>query len=343
MHVDSRRSNIELLRVFAMFLVLVVHADFFSLEDPDKDLLLYKPFLAVGQIFFESLSIICVNLFVLISGWFGIKATLKGFCNFVFQCLFFLIGSFIFFNYKDIGDVSFYVEAVKRCFFLSNWDWFIKSYICLYIFSPVINIFIGNSNKTQFRNFLICFFLFQTIYSWIANSAIYFQSGYSALSLIGLYSLARYIRLYPKKIVLLDKYLYFGTYVFITIFLTFIGVALPYFDATYIFGRMFTYVNPLVILSSLALLLYFAKMELKSHLINKIGISCFAVFLLHANPDFCNELYRPIVAGIVCQNSGFLVLLKLLIFLLAVYFLAILLDQFRLCLWKAISHRLFEA
>ena len=85
----------ELLRVVAMFMVLVLHADFLALGAPDVNLVHQEPLFAFGQYFFEALSIGCVDLFVLLSGWFGIKPKWSGFCNFIFQCLFFFC--------RDIG------------------------------------------------------------------------------------------------------------------------------------------------------------------------------------------------------------------------------------------------
>ena len=66
----------------------------------------------------------------------------------------------------------------------------------LYLFAPVINSFIENASKKQVQIFLISFYLFQTVYAWISpNGAAFFQTGYSSISFIGLYMLARYIRL----------------------------------------------------------------------------------------------------------------------------------------------------
>ena len=84
----TRDSNIELLRMLAMFLVLLVHADFFSLGTPTLQDIQTSTLDSTLRIFFEALSIVCVNVFVLISGWFGIRPSLKGVSNFIFQCLF---------------------------------------------------------------------------------------------------------------------------------------------------------------------------------------------------------------------------------------------------------------
>ena len=84
-----RESNFELLRIIAMFMVLVLHADFQALGEPTRADILSSTLTSSLKVFFEMASIIAVNVFVLISGWFGIRPSIKGFCKFVFQCLFF--------------------------------------------------------------------------------------------------------------------------------------------------------------------------------------------------------------------------------------------------------------
>lgn len=88
MTLESRLSNFELLRCIAMFLVLMVHADFYSLGAPEitniRDISLGD----IVQLLIQGISIVCVNVFVLISGWFGIRPNIKSFANFIFQCSF---------------------------------------------------------------------------------------------------------------------------------------------------------------------------------------------------------------------------------------------------------------
>lgn len=73
-----RQSNFELLRLFAMFLVLVVHSDFWILGRPTATCLIEMPVQSFTKVMVESIAIVCVNCFILISGWFGIKATWRG-------------------------------------------------------------------------------------------------------------------------------------------------------------------------------------------------------------------------------------------------------------------------
>lgn len=194
----GRMSNIELLRFVAMILVLVVHSNFFALGSPTLQDTLVNPANAMARNLFQSVAIVCVNVFVLISGWFGIHPSMKGFSNFIFQCLFFLCG--IYFVLWGLGLVPLTLKGLAGCFVLLNWNWFIKAYIGLYILAPVLNTFVEKSTKKQFLYVLLSFFTFQTIYSWISNGAVFFESGYSTMSFIGLYLLARYINVYKPRV-----------------------------------------------------------------------------------------------------------------------------------------------
>lgn len=189
----TRDSNIELLRMLAMFMVLLVHADFFSLGTPTTQDIQTNTLDSSLKIFFESLSIVCVNVFVLISGWFGIRPSLKGISNFLFQCLFFLIGLYI--VTLLIGTSTLSLKGIAGCFAATKLNWFIKAYLLLYILSPVLNAFVEQVEKKIFRNVLLAYFAFTCTYGWI-GAAEFMMGGYTTLFFIGLYLLARYIRLY---------------------------------------------------------------------------------------------------------------------------------------------------
>lgn len=331
----KRSSNIELLRILAMFLVLLVHANFFSLGAPTLDTIKQTPIFAFGSFFIQGISICCVNLFVLISGWFGIRPKLKSFFQLLFQCLFFLIGIYVVMTIIGLTDVSFkgILKGIAGCFFLLKWNWFIKAYICLYIIAPMINSYVDNVDKYHVRNFLISFYTFQTLYSWISDAAVFFESGYSTISFIGLYTLARYARLYPNRFTLFNEKVDLMIYLSISLLLALVGYLCIANNINILTNKIFSYVNPLVILSALYLLLFFSKIELHSSIVNWIGASSFAVFLLHTNPNLCLQYFVPSVKFIVLEYNGLLFVMALLFFLIGIFLLAILIDQLRIVLW----------
>ena len=93
---SNRQSNMELLRIVAMFLVLIVHADFAALGHPTYDQAVNETAVTLWRYIFEGLAIVCVNVFVLLSGWFGIRPSVKGFSKFIFQVFFFSLALYLF-------------------------------------------------------------------------------------------------------------------------------------------------------------------------------------------------------------------------------------------------------
>ncbi len=325
----------ELLRLVAMFLVLVVHADFFSLSAPTVQEVHAAPLPSVARFFFESLSIVCVNVFVLLSGWFGIRPSWRGFGNFIFQCLFFLIGIYI--VMLAFGQADLTLRGIAGCFVLLKWNWFIKAYIGLYILAPLLNAFVEKSGERELRHFLVAFYIFQTIYAWLSNGASFVEGGYSTFSFIGLYLLARYFNIYRPKVSSYPPIWDFLIYLFLTAALTFISYISTSLGFEMIAGRMYSYVNPAVILSALYLLLFFSKLKFHNKVVNWLSASSFAIFLLHTNPNLCEPYYVSSVRFIYDKSDGFLCVVYLFLFSVGIAVCAILLDQIRKFAWTKIS------
>lgn len=64
----NRNSNIEGLRIIAMFMILMLHVNNFSIGEPTTAEAVDAPIPTLARCVFESISLISVNLFVLISG-----------------------------------------------------------------------------------------------------------------------------------------------------------------------------------------------------------------------------------------------------------------------------------
>jgi surface polysaccharide O-acyltransferase-like enzyme len=90
--VKVRESNIELLRNISMFMILVIHANFVALPKISYEELMSNTTPSVVRYFIESIGIVAVNVFVFISGWFGVRTRTKSVLSFIYQILFFLVG-----------------------------------------------------------------------------------------------------------------------------------------------------------------------------------------------------------------------------------------------------------
>lgn len=334
-----RQSNIELLRIIAMAMVLVVHADFWSLGAPTIEDFESNSWGYTFRHIFEALCIGCVNIFVLISGYFGIRPKVKSFSSFLFQCLFFLISIYVIAICIGLSDLS--VKGIMECFCLTPVNWFIKAYIGLYLISPILNAFVENADRKQFRNVLIGFYVFQSIWG-LTGAASFFDGGYSTLSFMGLYLLARYIKLYPSPVCDKPRGYYLAAYLLSSAVLcvlnfapVFIGRDLPWVSA-------YNYINPLVIVASVALLVYFSKLDIQSKVINWVAASSFAVFLLHSNPNLNVKVFLKTCTEIFHNTDGIRCLVYMGLFLLLVYIVAILYDQIRIVIWRLLSKRMFK-
>ena len=320
-------------------MVLILHADFQALGAPDKTEIINHPVAATLKIFFEMASIVAVNVFVLISGWFGIRPSVKGITKFIFQCLFFSLGIYTFFLIK--GDVVFSFRGLADCFaMMGGGYWFITSYICLYLLSPVINVFIENAERNLYRDILIAFFVFQTLYGFCSSGASFFLRGYSAISFIGLYMLAGFLKRYVD-IQRYKKITCFRVYFFTTLSLTFLYIGGEYFDCLAISSRCISYTNPLVIISALSLLLLFSKIDITSKFINSIGASSFAVYLLHTNSNIYSSFFIQSIKDMM-QNYTIFAFFNVVWCVCVWFVIAILIDKLRVILYCMISVRLFK-
>ena len=324
----------ELLRIIAMFLVLLVHADFFSLGAPSSSDCVNAPVDSSLKVFFEAISIACVDIFVCLSGWFGIRPSVRGFSNFVFQCLFWLIGLYII--TLLIGTSTFSIQGIKGCLALTKLNWFIKAYILLYILAPVLNAFVEKASQKEFRNVLIAFFAFEFVYGWIfSGSTLHIVGGYSTISFIGLYLLARYVRLYQPRISLKSKRFYIVSLCIAPICVTAAYITPPILgiNTTALGGLWISYISPYCIAFSMFMIMLFSKIKIQSSAINWVAASSFAVFLIHTNPntlwhfkDFLLNLYEKTnCLGFWLYTFGFLIL---------VFITAIVIDQIRIIVWR---------
>ena len=332
----TRSSNIELLRIIAMFLVLVQHANFLGIGCPNTNECVDYPANSLIRFFIQSLSIVAVDVFVLISGWFGIKPSIKKICSLCFQVLFFTVFILVI-HMALLGASSISPSIILKSFMITKCYWFVKSYICLIILSPILNLFAEKAPKRTFGLVLIGFFTFQSIYGW-TDSAPEFFFGYSVISFVGLYLLTRYLRLYsshliPRRITCLVAYLLLSLTLAISAWL----LVRANFYTKYAVLITYSYINPIIIISSLALLLFFIQTEIRySKIINWIATSAFAVYIIHINGFIFNR-FLHYTSYLYSSFSIGLRWLLILCFLGLVFILCVLFDKIRLFIWNKVD------
>lgn len=336
----ARQSNIELLRCVSMFMVLMMHTSFITFGFPTVEGTKNEPLFCGLQTLQYSVAIVAVNVFVMISGWFSIKPKTKGITSFLFQVAFLKLLSFGFFVLA--GYLALDKTSLADLLMLKPYTgWFIKAYILLYILAPVLNAFVANTNRHVYKRVLFFYFVFIFLLGWFKDITGYMMGGYSISMFVGLYLLARYVKVYSPSWSMFSKQKDFIIYLLATM-VTFCGIyipvclGLPHCDT---FVQAFTrYSSPFVVLGALFFLLMFSKLNIGAKTgINTIAKSCFAVYLLH----FMWGILPKVVINLYDNNSITMFYIKLVGLLLVIFFSCILIDRVRIEIWNKISSKLF--
>lgn len=317
-----------------MLLVLMVHAGFKALGVPSADEVFDNPVSSFLRFLNESISIICVDVFILITGWFGIRPKVSRFCALIFQVLF--IGVFIYVCLLILRKVDTWgLSDWVRLLLFRRDLWFVAAYIVLYIISPVLNHFASNASKETFKKVLLSFFIIQTVFGF-SNKWTFFCSGYSPLSFAGLYLLARYMRIFHSRFCYFNKWCDMAIYLSLTIFSTFASMIMVGYSRNDGW-LLYEYLSPTVIVSSIYFFLFFTKLSFHSCSINWIASSAFTIYLFHCDPLIFERYYLAPIREFYLNDSFPTFLIHTVFLIITFFSLSILIDKIRQSVW----HRLF--
>ena len=331
-----------------MVLVLVVHTGFVSIGTPSLEDVASQPMVSFARFSLQSFSVVCVNLFILLSGWFGIKPKKIRFFELIFQVLFFLLlGLLISIISSKLGCLP---ELTKKEIILGitllspQGYWFVLSYLLLYILSPVLNAYTGMASIELQQRILIAFFVFEFIFGWMSTGVLWFVKGYSTVSFVGLYLLAYYLRHATREktyvFLRLPARYYFYGYIFISFFTA--CCAFIFAGNSYVVERLYFYNSPFVVLSSICLFLFFSKLRLQKQTINWIASSSFAIYLFHCNPFLFNSVYTNIINHLYNHYPFFTWIIIVVLFICLVFIISILFDRIRILLWNKVRMMIFK-
>ena len=177
----ERNSNMEVLRIIAMFLIVLSH---YTVHNGVNNILL--PF-GINRLLLELVSLGNIGsiLFIFISGYYLIdsqKVKLSKLFRLWFQVFFYAIGFYIIFILLD--KKTFSLGELKDVLFPITFQryWFASVYVVMYLFHPYLNKLINSLNKKEHLNLIFLgIFLFSLlsaltlgVYSYYANQLIQF-------------------------------------------------------------------------------------------------------------------------------------------------------------------------
>lgn len=331
MQIQNRNSNIELLRIFSMFIIVLYHCvlycdggghRFFSLA-PNN--ILNNVW---GRMLF-SFGGLGVNIFVLISGYCLIKnetytVSLTKLMKFYGHVLFY--SAVITVPYLILTKNSISLSELATILFpISNetW-WFASAYFILLILHPFINRFLLSINQKEYQYYLLIIFTLASLlpfYSYFADVLSWF---------VCLYSLSAYVKLYGKD----HKFIQSRHYLLIaTISLVFILVSSYIIDRIpaisskniYFYGKRGI---PMLLLSFSIFMYFLTRRQFHSKWINIIGLSTFGVYLISDHALIRDYLWKNLLGSITNLSSPLFILYSFL-FVVSVFICCSFIDIIR--------------
>lgn len=333
-----RSSNIELLRIVAMLFIMFLHLNRENAGLPSITIIEEQPIYAVLWSWLRMINLTGVDVFILISGYFAIRPRVNSVISLFFQGIFYSVGMYAFWVLTkqadfSLGELSMHLKPMKVY-------WFFGSYVWLVLLAPVLNRYVESATKREFGLFLVVYYFFACGMEWWMSASSELQRGYSVLAFIGLYLLARYVRLHGGRWCELapryDLLIFLGSTALSALLalVLFWGMGRPLVGDDALVDRLVSYTSPLCIVASLSLLLFFSKIKLGYvRWINWLAASSFSVYLLHE--EYVTRDHYGALANYIGDHYAKPVsLLLLMALVLGVYLATTLIDQVRKQVWK---------
>lgn len=277
----TRNSSIELFRIIAAFYVLVVHWNgWFVGGMPDEFDLQNTSAFRVGQAFIEAQTCVCVNLFLLITGYFGVRLKWQTIVR-IYLLLVSIYIPFYIVSCLRLGEIFCLKALVDRLLAFSHAGYFVQCYVMLIFMSPILNAFIERNKRSHVLVWTIALMSIAGYFDFWRNiSALGFGRGYAMMHFILTYMVGRTIFLFKKEFLSINKVSWVAGYFICTIMIALIYM---FFDMPIIYN----YTCPLVIFSSICLFVPFLYKSFYSPIINWIAKGTFAIYIIQVtNPVF---------------------------------------------------------
>ncbi len=300
---SMRQSNIELLRVLAMFLIVMHH----YVTHGTTNFVYLDPPLSVQNVFALFLGAFgrpAVGIFVLICGYFSIKSEFKlpRFVSLIAQVLSYsvillLVARFILPGGSAIGR-----DDILASIFPTGYGtyWFFTSYAVLLLLSPYINLLLLKLTQKQYKALILLVAVIWSVLPTLIGASF---AGSDLAYFVSFYLIAAYFRLYPLKVNPSRHFALFGFWVFFI----FASIASSSYLLNYsgVFRKYITYFLEYNRLpgAMCAIELFLAMSQSKpfySKWINGIASTTFGIYLIHDN-----FLIRPFLWGTLFNSAAY--------------------------------------
>lgn len=296
MSINTRHSNIELLRIVSMIMVVMLH---FNNHGYNTGLLILSDEISSQYLFghlIESFCIIAVHCFVLISGYCGIRFKVKSLFNLYLDCFFAgMIGYLLWVLLSPEAKLG--VSVLGRLFaFSHNHWWFITTYLGLYFLSPTLNYAMNLVSKRE-GTVIVLLFLLYCLWTYYWN---WYNDGMLPL-FICLYCIGRYVRRFVDGgFIRNNRWKWLLSYCFCSLITFSFVLLILLFPQNKLIHRFdpYNYYALFIIVAAVSMLLFSLSFSFNSKIVNRVASSCLSVYLLQESPYFGYNVLYPWVESV---------------------------------------------
>ena len=263
-----------------------------------------------------------MNVFLLISGYFGIKWKFKSLFNLIFQLFYYAFAVYL--VAALIGTIDFSIKGLlsnTKCLY-AHWG-FITYYLLLYLCAPLLNSFVEKITDKQLLGFVII----------LVISENFLTRNYAFLNYCTMYLVGRYI---SRSGMIENKRIEAGYLYWLTTFLIFAMVfasfKILHIESAGVMQSIpwgLSYAAPLVIIQAAFLFIWFARLKFQSRFVNWCAASCLSIFLIHMHPTIKEIGYYGYTESLYTLPI-FEHVWKLALLMFVVFFGSILIDKVRI-------------
>lgn len=339
----NRKVNFDFLKIICIFLIIFHHFFIHSNMLVTIDAITFFNF-SVSSIFASFGKVACL-IFIIITGYFMIDKTIKP--QKIFDLSFQLISYslIIWFILKIFNIVPLNLkDFIKSFLSLIYGNWFVLTYIQLYIFIPFINSYLKITSKGEHFKLiillLICFFSITTILPIELWKLSLFGCFITA------YIIGAYFKLYPEKKCIKNIKLLI---LCITVLIILVNISIIYIDLNrkthliyYIFNNLYSMNSIITILFASFIFILFEQLNFKNtRVISFVSKSSLGIYLLHDNYLIRNLIWCVFLPNNIYISQPYFIIF-MLIKVLLIFIVCLIIDKILMLIINKLKLKTFK-
>lgn len=261
----ERESGIELLRIVAMSMILIMHFVEHAITSDSISFRLYELLI--------SLTDGAVCFFFLITGWFGVKFSGRKILQFVLTIfLYNVVNILLLYSFNAMPGKHTLLETLLFPVSAGNY-WFMQVYLAILVTAPLLNRTLQELPISRLRAVILVFTIF-TAYSCALGHNEVNTNGYTYMQALYLYCLGQYLRRDDTLYRRVPQWGCLAIYLLMKLLAIF---CIQYrWEAIDFLG----YNSLPMIIGTIYLFIFFKRFTFKSRLVNYLGGAAFGCYLL---------------------------------------------------------------